>query len=187
MKPFYISILTLIILFNTAPLIGQYSFRLMDPDLPGARYGNDLHDGPPFLYFNSTSQQYHLDHAGYSGYEDQVEAGFTSWNNVGPVQFSESSSGGVQVTGDAQNPSSWGPAWMFPAFNGTTYAIDASATILVLNTVYGWTNHTHRIHTLRNTDRVYILENSTIEGSGTIRELQTYDNMYSCVLKDITQ
>lgn len=76
---------------------------------------------------------------------------------------------------------------MFPAFNGTTYAIDASATILVLNNVYDWTNHTHRIHTLRNTDRVYILENSTIEVSGTIRELQTYDNMYSCVLKDITQ
>lgn len=44
---------------------------------------------------------------------------------------------------------------------------------------------THRIHTLRNTDRVYILEGGTIEASGTIQDLQAFDNMYSRVLKDI--
>ena len=72
MRQNYNLILVLIFMASVMPVYGQDSFRLIDPDSPGARYGKALQDGPPFLNFSSTSQQYYIDHVRYNGFEDEV-------------------------------------------------------------------------------------------------------------------
>jgi len=139
MKSVSTILVLMILLIVTLPGYGQDTFRPIDPNNPGNRYGKAPDAGSAFLYFSSTSQQYYISHADYNGFEAAVEAAFESWNAVGPVQFSESTSSGVQVTGVFDTFE--GPAWMFQAFNGSTYEINASSIPIVLNTAYTWSNN----------------------------------------------
>src|SRR5690625_7477591 len=99
MKSVSTILVLMILLIVTLPGYGKDTFRPIDPNNPGNRYGKAPDAGSAFLYFTSTSQQYYISHADYNGFEAAVEAAFESWNTVGPVQFSESTSSGVQVTG----------------------------------------------------------------------------------------
>ncbi len=134
------------VLVGTLNVYGQNIFRLIDPHAETSfdrRYGKSPDDGPPFLYFGSTNQQYYIDHADYAGLESEVETAFISWNNSGPVQFTESSSSGVQVTGEFQPGA--GPAWAWVWWNANTYELIPEISSIVLNTEFTWTDDDQHI------------------------------------------
>lgn len=128
-------------------MYSQRIFRPMDPSDPYARYGKSPYSGPPFLYFGSTSYNYQISHAQYNNYLNSVDAGFTSWNNSGLVQFSRTTSG-LTLTAQAQDYSSWGPAWSYPSWNGSTYELTPSSGSIVLNTSNTtWSNTEQHLNT----------------------------------------
>ncbi|MFA3784178.1 matrixin family metalloprotease, partial [Melioribacteraceae bacterium 4301-Me] len=138
-KRTYISILVILII-SSSLMYGQRIFRPIDPNNGGARYGKSPYSGPPFLCFGSTSYQYHIAHSQYNNFISDVNAAFTSWNNAGQVQFSRTTSAGLTLTAQAQDYNSWGPAWSYPSWNGSTYELTPSSASIVLNTNVTWRN-----------------------------------------------
>jgi len=122
----------IILVIVSSALYGQRIFRPMDPDNPYTRYGKSPYSGPPFFYFGSTSYNYKISSSLYNSYLSYVDAGFTSWNNSGPVQFSRTTSG-LTLTAEAQDYGNWGPAWSYPSWNDSTYELTPSSGSIVLN------------------------------------------------------
>jgi tetratricopeptide (TPR) repeat protein len=126
-------LITMMILFITmSSTYGQWIFRPIDPNNSGYRYGKSPYSGAPFLYFGSTAYQYHISNSQYNSYLTSVDAAFTSWNNSGQVQFSRSTSG-LTLTAQAQNYSTYGPAWSFPSWNASTLELTPASGSIVLN------------------------------------------------------
>jgi hypothetical protein len=135
--PFFI----LFIFLSISIVSGQRNFRLIDPNNQGARYGKTPESGPPFLYFSSTNQSYHIDATNYTSHTTAVSSAFTRWNNVAPVQFSNTSSSGLPLrtfsssyrVGGIVNP---GQAYT----SHSNYSINSSNSYVQLNTFHTWSD-----------------------------------------------
>jgi tetratricopeptide (TPR) repeat protein len=138
-------LILLILVIASSMMYGQRIFRPIDPNNGGARYGKSPYSGPPFLYFGSTSYQYRIAHSQYNIFLSDVDAAFASWNNSGPVQFSRTTSG-LTLTAQAQDYNSWGPAWCYPSWNGSTYELTPASGSIVLNTNATWRNDQQRLN-----------------------------------------
>ncbi len=135
MKRKNIFIILIILVAGSSLIQAQRIFRPIDPNASSdfeRRYGKSAYSNPPFLYFGSTSYNYKIADSKYNSHLSYVDAAFASWNNAAPVQFSRTSTG-LALTAQAQNYSSWGPAWSFPIWNGSTYELTPESGSIVLN------------------------------------------------------
>ncbi|MCG2716631.1 MAG: T9SS type A sorting domain-containing protein [Candidatus Marinimicrobia bacterium] len=140
--------LVLLILFITSSVMhGQRIFRPMNPSNPTARYGKSPYSGPPFFYFGSTSYNYKIAHSQYNTHLSYVDAAFASWNSAGQVQFSRTTSG-LTLTADAQDYSSWGPAWCYPSWNESTDELMPASSSIVLNTNATWSHFEQHLNAI---------------------------------------
>jgi tetratricopeptide (TPR) repeat protein len=131
-------VLFLILLSYINNRLGAQIFMVADPNNSSAENGKSPYDGPPFQYFESSSQNYQIVNSEYNNFTDAVESAFSSWSNAAPVTFSLSGSSGVSLISEFKNPDSYGPAWMFPSVSGNI--IDCSGSSITLNTAYQWRN-----------------------------------------------
>jgi len=121
----------IILIAGSSLIQAQRIFRPIDPN-NNDRYGKSPYSSPPFLYFGLTTYNYKIANSKYNSHLSYVDAAFASWNNAAPVQFSRTSTG-LALTAQAQNYSSWGPAWSYPSWNGSTYELTPESGLIVLN------------------------------------------------------
>jgi hypothetical protein len=135
----------IIILVAISSTYGQWNFRPIDPNNYSYRYGKSPYSGPPFLHFGTTAYEYYIASSQYSSYLTCVDAAFASWNGAGPVQFSRSTSG-LPLTAQAQDYSNYGPAWSYPAWNGSTLELAPASSSIVLNTNCTWSSNSQNLN-----------------------------------------
>ncbi len=169
MKPEKTFLILLILVIASSMIYGQRIFRPIDPNNGGARYGKSPYSGPPFLYFGSNSYNYKIADSLYNYHLSYVDAAFTSWNNAGQVQFSRTSSG-LTLTAQAQDYNSWGPAWSYPSWNGSTYELTPVSGSIVLNSS-GNVTWSHTEQHLNATPHVLDVQSMVVHEAGHIHGL----------------